>query len=255
MDFTGSRVPALASPLKACNVHGASLSNRTTGGIGMKSGILAAGAVVVALAAAPQAQAGVAGFVFSGAGLSGHGLLTVTPDTVVGDPSGAYTITGISGSFSDSNLGISNAAITPLVAINPVSPPRGAPVPVSMSLYSVVNPPPHDSAISYDNLFYPDGSPVTCGGYPLFGGPLDVYGVMFTLSNGDIGELFSNGGLPGKVPVTFGGVVISGNTVLDFQSTGVSFAVPEPDSLWLLGVGLLGVMAWRRGKDGSALRA
>ena len=219
----------------------------------MKHGLLAAGAVVAALVAAPQAQAGVAGFVFSGAGFSGHGALTVTPDTVIGDPSGAYTITGISGSFSDSTLGISNAAITGLVAINPVSPPRGAPVPVSLSLYSVVNPPPLDSAISYDNLFYPDGSPVTCGGYPLFGGFLDVYGVMFTLNNGDIAELWSNGGLPGAVPVTYGGGVISGNTLIDYKSSGVSFAVPEPGSLWLLGVGLLGVVTWRRGRGGADL--
>jgi hypothetical protein len=216
----------------------------------VRNKFLVAGAIIAAFAVGPQARANVVAFGFSGAGVSGSGLLTFTPDTVIGDPAGAFTITNISGTFSDSNVGISHAAISGLVPINPVSPPIGAPAPVSLSLLSVLNPPPMDSAISYDNLFYPDGSPITCADYPLAGGFLDVYGALFTLDNGDVVDLWSNGEIPGEVPLSYGvGVInedISGNTVIDFQSDGVALGVPEPGSLWLLGTGLLGAMGLRR---------
>ncbi len=220
----------------------------------MKATLLAAVAVIAALALVPQARAEVAGFKFSGAGTSGSGLFTFTPDTVVGDPAGAYTITGISGTLSDVNIGISNAAITGLVPINPV-PPKGPPFPVSLSLLPVVNPPPFDTAISYDNLLYPGGSPITCLDYALAGGYLDVYGVLFTLNNGDVVDLWSNGAGPG-MPLSYGDGVISladtGNTVIDYQSGGVSLSVPEPGSFSLLGVGLLGALAWRRRSNHSS---
>jgi PEP-CTERM motif len=210
---------------------------------------LSAGAVIAGLVCGPQARADVIAFGFGGAGVSGSGLLTFVPDTVIGDPGGAYTITNISGTFSDSNsnLSIANVAITGLVPINPVSPPLGAPIPVSLSYLSVVNPPPMDSAISYDNLFYPDGSPITCPGYPLAGGFLDVYGALFTLSNNDVVDLWSNGEIPGMVPLSYGaGVVNESSMVIDYQPTGVSMGVPEPGSLWLLGAGLLGVLGRRK---------
>ncbi len=70
----------------------------------MKDTLLAAGAVIAALAFGPQAQASLVQFGFSGAGVSGSGFLSVTPDTVVGDPIGAYTITNVTGTFSDSNM-------------------------------------------------------------------------------------------------------------------------------------------------------
>jgi hypothetical protein len=221
----------------------------------MKHKLLAAAAVIAALASGPRAQAGVVTFKFGGAGVGGSGLLTFAPDMVVGDPSGAYTITNISGTFSDSNIGLSNEAITGLVPINPVSPPHGAPFPVSLSLFSVSNPPPGDTAISYDNLFYPDGSPITCSDYKGFGGYLDVYGVLFTLKNGDFVDLWSNGEIPGGAPLDYGVIVVDGSyTVVDSQFGGVSMAVPEPGSRWLLVTGLLGALAWRRGSAASRAR-
>ncbi len=223
----------------------------TPGVMDVKYELLAAGAVIAALACGPQARADAIAFGFSGAGVGGSGLLTFVPDTVVGDPSGAYTITNISGTFSDSNVPISNVEITGLAPVNPVSPPLGAPIPASLSYLSVVNPPPLDSAISYDNLYYPDGSPITCPGYPLAGGFLDVYGALFTLSNNDVVDLFSNGEGPGT-PLSYGvGVVNEASTVIDYQSSGVSMGVPEPGSFWLLGAGLLGVLGWRKRPAGS----
>ena len=47
--------------------------------------------------------------------------------------------------------------------------------------------------MSYDNLFYAGGNaPITCIGVPA-GGFFDDYGVMFTLANGDLVDLYSNG--------------------------------------------------------------
>ena len=177
------------------------------------------------------------------------------PDTVVGDPTGAYTITNISGTFSDSNIGLGNTAITGLVPIDPVSPPKGSPFPVSLSFFTVVNPPTGDAAISYDNLLYPGGSPNTCPGYPGLGGYLDIYGVMFTLKNGDVVDFWSNGAIPGVAPLDYGvAVVNSSDSVVDFQAGGLSMAVPEPGSLGLLVTGLLGALAWRKRSAISRVR-
>jgi hypothetical protein len=216
---------------------------------------LLATTVVALLGFGPLARAAVVDFSFSGGGTSGSGLLTITPDTVVGDPTGAYTITGASGIFSDSNIGVSGAAITGLTPINPVNPPVGAPAPVSLSFLSVTNPPPMDTAISYDNLFYPGGSPITCAGYPLAGGNLDVYGVLFTLSNGDVVDLWSNGEIPGAVPLSYGVIVVNtAAAVVDYQPGGLSLAIPEPAtwSLMLAGFGLTGLAVRRRNPGARA---
>ena len=155
----------------------------------------AAAAVMVTTACGSPIRADVVNLNFSGAGTVGSLALTVTPDKVVGDPLGAYTITGISGTFSDSNAGAntSNATISGLVPINSAGSAVGAPAPAVLSYFTVTNPPPHDTSISYDNLYYPGGSPVTCANYPASGGFLDVYGVLFKLSNNDVVDLWSNG--------------------------------------------------------------
>ena len=207
---------------------------------------LGAGVMVSALAFGPSARADVVNFSFSGAGTSGSGTLTVTPDTVVGDPTGAYTITNITGTFSDSNTGanISNATITGLVPINSAGSSVGAPAPAVLSYYTVTNPPPHDASISYDNLYYPNGSPITCANYPASGGFLDVYGVLFKLSNNDVVDFWSNGA-SSTSPLNYGVGVMGPNTtgtsadgtVLDFQSGGIS-AVPEPGVIWLFGASI-----------------
>ncbi|HET7569550.1 MAG TPA: PEP-CTERM sorting domain-containing protein [Gammaproteobacteria bacterium] len=223
----------------------------------MKTGLLAAGAMVAALAFGPLAQAGTFHFQFSGAGVTGSGTLTITPDTNSGDPSSAFTITGVSGTFADANIGISNASITGLVPLNPFDPPRGGIVPASESFFPVNNPPPNAGGpvLTYDNLFFPDGSPVDCPDFPYNGGGfLDVYGMMMTLDNGNVVDFWSDGaGSPLGADVTYGVGVIApggegGNTLTDYQFAGVTAtaSVPEPQYLWLLGAALLGFFAWRR---------
>lgn len=213
----------------------------------MKIKGLFAGAVIAATALATQSHAGTIPFVLGGAGLSGSGSITYGPDPVAGDAPNALAITAMSGTFSDTNIGITGT-ITGVVAISPVSPPKGAPFPNSFSYYTVTNPPPPDTAISYDDLFYSGvGSPDVCPGYPLFGGFLDIYGVIFTLSNGYSVDFYSNGGIPGVVPISYGAVVIDpSDTVVDNVTGGVSAQVPEPGSLLLLGSFLIGAAALRR---------
>jgi hypothetical protein len=215
----------------------------------MKTGLLAFVVIVSAFILVPRAYADPITFHFSGAGTSGSVSLTVAPDTVSGDPGGAYTMTNASGTFSDSNIGISSASITGLAALDPVSPPRGASVPASLSVLQVTNPPQEDAetgGLTYDNLFFPDGSPADCPDYPFAGGFLDVYGAMFTLDNNDIVDLWSDGEGPG-MPLIYGaGVIDADSTVIDYQFGGISVAVPEPGFLWLFGAALAGFFAWRR---------
>ena len=112
------------------------------------------------------------------------------------DPLNALAITGATGTFLDKALGITDATITGLAAIQPQ--PHYDPddtIPHSFGWYPGIP----ATTISYDNLFYLNGSPLTCS-YPPpgnYGGYFDNYGVMFMLSNGDVVDLYSNGWIAG----------------------------------------------------------
>ena len=83
---------------------------------------------------------------------SGYGYVGVA------DPLTASIITNVTGVFSDSALGITNEAITGILADNYA--PHFAPdptIPYSFSYYTLMDP-----RVSYDNLFYVNGSPQTC---------------------------------------------------------------------------------------------
>ena len=117
------------------------------------------------------------------------------------DPANALAVMGVTGTFSDAALNICDATITGLVATNPQ--PHYDPdytIPFSFGWYPGVP----ATAVSYDNLFYPgSGAPLTCLPTPTVptfpGGYFDNYGVMFSLSNGDVVDMYSNGGDGGPI--------------------------------------------------------
>jgi hypothetical protein len=211
--------------------------------LSLRGAWLAVAACAAALVLAPGAQAAPIHIGFSGGGDSGWANLAVGTDTVAGDPAGAQAITGATGAFN-------GAAIT---GVLPVS-PAGAMFPTELLPGSLSFLLP--AGASYDNLYYAGGSPVVClninpdgslsVAYPFSGGFLDIFGVMFTLDNGNLLGLWSNGVTPGGL--TYGYSVLSpgdGGYVKDASGTLVA-SVPEPNFLWLLGAGLVGFFAWRR---------
>lgn len=264
------------------------------------AGMLAGGVLAAMLVLAPAVQATPLSFSFSGNGgsVSGVGHLTLSPDPNAPpsctsatslpanahcDPAGAQAITGADGTFSDASLGWVNRAITGVQPLNatwvnpgmsPVPPAttplyqENLPVSRSMLFTNDVNNP----TASYDNLFYAGGSPLVClvdvngtlvPTYPFSGGFLDIYGVMFTLDNGDLLGLWSIGGAGGYVAPgapDYGFSVLTPVTggqyqILDYAFAGTVASVPEPGSIWVLGAGLLGLFVWRRSAEKKRLPA
>lgn len=160
-------------------------------------------------------------------------------------------VTGISGTFSDSTLGIIDAPILGLVAIAPAAPEAtNLLAPNDFSRFAVatgLGPEAH-GFLTYDNLYYPGGSPQTASDYPAAGGALDIYGLLFDIGGGRVVDLWSQGifGPPGSAPIEYGVAVATADAALDYVDGGIA-AVPEPADAALMmgGLGLLG-LAWRR---------
>ena len=260
----------------------------------VKCGVFAALPLIGALSLGGHAQAATTtNWSIGGDGnVSGRGTLTYVPDPNAGpafgdpsqnavpvsspysgfvgvaDPENASLITGATGVFSDKALGLMNEAITGVLADNHL--PHFAPdwtIPYSFS-YDFTDP---SSPVSYDNLFYADGSsPQTCTLPPPgdYGGYFDNYGVMFSLANGDVVDLYSNGDTlavstdpanpaPPLSPAPyFYGVVVINNGAPDYTSaSGLALATPEP-STWAMmfaGFASLGFAGYRRSRKSAVL--
>lgn len=187
-------------------------------------------------------------FTFSGSGVSGAVQITygTTHDTAT--PS-AIEVTGITGTITDTNngLGIVNASITGLVPLNRTTPEAtNLLAPNDFSQFAVASglPATSDGAISYDNLFYQTSSPQTASDYPLHGGFLDIYGLLFTINNGDTVNFWSNGTITGVGPYPYGIAVVTSANALDY--TGGVTITPEPSAFGLAACALTGFALLRR---------
>jgi PEP-CTERM motif len=231
-------------------------------------------------------------FTLTGGGMSASGWFDTGPDPYVGssfgtgyttipgipptyqglaDPLNAQSILKAGGTFSDSNIGLANVKITGVVPNNYLPHFDQDPnIPYSFSWYTGTGFPAGSSTLlSYDNLFYTDpGSPVTCIGVPA-GGLLDNYGMLMTLANGDVIDIWSDGGSGSMI---YGAAVADASAILDYQdpypgnpawvpapgfpqtTTNLTFtAVPEPSTwaMMVLGFAGLGFAGYRTSRKAA----
>ncbi len=223
---------------------------------------LHAAALLAAALATVSAHAASYSFRLNGSGIGAVIHLTFKPNPNTGvlpltspnpvDPIGSYIVTGIRGTFADATIGLPGTAIGAIVTSHPANPePTNLYAPHSFGFYPVVNgvggPGGTAPGLSYDNLFYPGGSPRTASDYPFHGGFLDIYGLVFKLANGDAVNIWSNGSV--GQGVSYGAAVTDGTSVLDYAQPVAATAVPEPAAWALMIGGFAGLgLAMRRGR-------
>lgn len=186
--------------------------------------------LIAALVTGQEARATSYTFTFSSGDVSGDLIFTVGSSALTDDPTNSLPITSITGTITDASDGDLNELVSSIVAINPV--PGDPEAPHSFSVYST-------TGNSYDNLYYVnDDSPVVCTGYPFSGGVLDIYGVAFTLDNGQFVNVWSNGVYP--------------------EASGPSYqaaVTPEPSTWAMMALGFagLGIAGYRGSRKSAAV--
>ncbi|MGH6799312.1 MAG: PEP-CTERM sorting domain-containing protein [Roseiarcus sp.] len=231
-----------------------------TGNVQMKNTLWVMTALA-GMALVSRADAATIPIQFSGPGVSGSLLVTVGTTTDAKYPN-AFEVTGISGTFSDSNNGLNivNAPVGPLVAVTHDTPePTNLLAPHDFSRFAVATglPAVNNGFLTYDNLFWPGGAPPTASDFSGHGSFLDIYGLMFSIGGGAVVDLFSNGvgfGPPGAV---FGVAVANSDTALDYVSAGVTASTPEPSTwaMMLLGFAGLAFAGYRASRKAAAVAA
>ena len=219
----------------------------------------------IGLAVPAASSAGTFGFDFVGPGVSGRIDLTYGPTTdakypSLGLPDVAYEVTGISGFFTDTNNGLNivNAPITGLVPLNNTEPdvdpkPENLLAPNNFSKFYIPIPSNARGRLTYDNLFWPAGSPATASGpewAAYKGGFLDVYGLMFTIDGGYAANFWNVQDGDYGLAVATSGADPAARTQLDYVTSGVS-VVPEPSTyaMALAGLACGGYSMFRRRKQ------
>jgi hypothetical protein len=217
----------------------------------MKKRLVVSATLLLAASLPWQAKASTFNFAFSGPGVSGTVDLIYDAVTDAKYPQ-AFEVTGISGTFSDSNNGLNlvNVPIGPLEPIKHDTPePTNLLAPNDFSRFPVATglPAQNNGFLTYDNLFYPGGSPQTASDYPFHGGFVDIYGLLFDIGGGKVVDFWSNGDFSGtgQGPIDYGVAVATPDTSLDYVGGGVTVA-PEPSTSAMLGIGLLGMLVWMR---------
>ena len=220
-------------------------------------------AALAGMALVSRADAATIPIQFSGPGVSGSLVLTIGTTTDAKYPN-ALEVTGISGTFSDTNISpaIVNVPVGPLIPVNNATPEVSNDLaPHDFSRFAVASglPAVNNGFLTYDNLFWPGGAPPTASDFDGAGGFLDIYGLMFSIGGGIVVDLFDNGVSP-TTGADYGGYgvgVANSDMALDYVAGGVSASTPEPSTwaMMLLGFAGLGFAGYRTARKTAAAAA